>query len=282
MNFLACTCEPGFTGNPESGCIRLECQTDSQCPSNKACINYKCEDPCLVTVRCGINEICSVFNHRPECSCEKGFIQDYEKGCILHEEVCRYDGDCPSQTACIRSECVNPCNATEPCGVNSICKVLDTLPVRTMICECLPGYQGNAAIQCDKRVLCPPDKIIDENGNCVCSPGTARNSYEECVFCDIYRGYKIENDHCVCALERGLIIDERGNCICPEEHGFKLTSRGECIRINVPECERNEDCPDYKYCALETKTCEDVCINHQCGVNAFCNATNHSKFKLNY
>lgn len=34
--------------------------------------------------------------------------------------------------------------------VNAECKVLDTLPVRTMICVCIEGYQGNAAVQCDK------------------------------------------------------------------------------------------------------------------------------------
>ncbi len=36
-------------------------------------------------------------------------------------------------------------------GVNAHCRVVDTLPVRTMICECLPGYRGNAAIRCDLR-----------------------------------------------------------------------------------------------------------------------------------
>lgn len=66
------------------------------------------------------------------------------------ETKCVGDDECPSQTACINGECVNPCNSTEPCGVNTRCQVFDTLPVRTMICECLPGYQGNAAVQCDK------------------------------------------------------------------------------------------------------------------------------------
>lgn len=37
-----------------------------------------------------------------------------------------------------------------PFAVNSECKVLDTVPVRTMICICVEGYQGNAAVQCDR------------------------------------------------------------------------------------------------------------------------------------
>lgn len=114
----------------------------------------------------------------------------------------------------------------------------------------------------------------------MCLPGTALNIYEECIICELEKGYKIENDHCVCALERGMIIDDRGNCVCPEDHGYKLSPTGECTRIIVPECKRNDDCPDYQYCELSTNTCEDPCLNHQCGVNAFCNATNHGNILL--
>lgn len=69
---------------------------------------------------------------------------------ILVDIGCKSDEECPSQTACINGECVNPCDETNPCGVNSECAVLDTVPVKTVICECLPGYEGNAAEQCDK------------------------------------------------------------------------------------------------------------------------------------
>lgn len=118
----------------------------------------------------------------------------------------------------------------------------------------------------------------------MCAPGTVRNFNNECIVCEIYKGYKVENGYCVCAQERGMIIDERGNCVCPEDRGLKLTPTGECTRIIVPGCKRNEDCHDYQYCDLGTKTCEDPCKNYECGVNAFCNATNHGNtfFKKNY
>lgn len=145
-----CECPSGLSGDPKLSCILLGCRSDSECPLDKACINSKCENPCEKTASCSINEICNVYHHRPECACPPGYVPDPEKGCNVYDEICHYDGECPSQTACIGGECVNPCNATQPCGVNSICKVLDTLPVRTMVCECLPGYQGNAAVQCDR------------------------------------------------------------------------------------------------------------------------------------
>lgn len=152
-----CQCPSGFSGNPYTACVLLGCRSDAECPTTKACINNKCDNPCEKTV-CGRNEICQVYDHRAECSCPPGYVGDSIKGCNQFDEVCRLDSDCASQTACIRSECVNPCTATQPCGVNAECKVLDTVPVRTMVCECLPGYQGNAAIQCDKRKS--PHRII--------------------------------------------------------------------------------------------------------------------------
>ena len=67
---------------------------------------------------------------------------------FLVEIGCRSDSECPSQTACINQECINPCSVADPCGENAKCQVLDTLPVRTMVCVCITGYQGNAAIKC--------------------------------------------------------------------------------------------------------------------------------------
>ena len=63
---------------------------------------------------------------------------------------CKSDSDCSSQTACFNGDCINPCVKVLPCGENANCRVLDRLPVRLMICECLPGYRGNAIVRCDE------------------------------------------------------------------------------------------------------------------------------------
>uniref|UniRef100_A0A6E8W1C0 Dumpy n=1 Tax=Anopheles coluzzii TaxID=1518534 RepID=A0A6E8W1C0_ANOCL len=273
-----CECVPGYEGNPKVACKLIGCRRDSDCPLDKACINGQCGNPCELQAVCAQNEQCQVYQHRPECACPPPFENDPLQGCVLRDDRCMTDGECPSQTACIQGECVNPCNVTEPCGVNSNCKVLDTLPVRTMICECLPGYQGNAAIQCDKMALCPTDRgfVRNSNGECVCPPGYGLSLYDDCQPCREEDGLKVdETGRCVCALERGLIIDERGRCICPIEYGYRLTSRGECIRSEKPECERDEHCADWRYCNLESKTCDDPCQRKICGTNALCNATNH-------
>lgn len=148
-----CECPPGLMGNPKTACVLLGCRSSNDCPTNRACINNKCENPCTTTDPCEHNAECKVFNHQPVCACPSGYIGDTGTGCRKQEDKCVYDSDCPSQTACIGGVCINPCDATEPCGVNAECKVLNTEPVRTMVCECLPGYQGNAAVQCDIRKL---------------------------------------------------------------------------------------------------------------------------------
>lgn len=58
------------------------------------------------------------------------------------------DADCASKLACFSGECRNPCVETNPCGANAECVVVDTLPLRTMSCMCLPGYVGDADVEC--------------------------------------------------------------------------------------------------------------------------------------
>lgn len=74
----ACSCLPNFIGTPP-GC-RPECTINTECPSNSACMNNKCADPCPGS--CGNNARCSVINHTPSCSCDSGYTGDPFRGCI--------------------------------------------------------------------------------------------------------------------------------------------------------------------------------------------------------
>lgn len=62
----SCSCIPGYFGNPYENC-RPECVVNSDCPFNKACVQYKCQDPCPGT--CGTNAECHVASHVPTCIC---------------------------------------------------------------------------------------------------------------------------------------------------------------------------------------------------------------------
>ena len=66
------------------------------------------------------------------------------------EYGCQSDSECPSQEACVNQECDNPCLLFNPCVVNAVCKVYNTLPLRTMTCVCEEGFTGKGNIQCSK------------------------------------------------------------------------------------------------------------------------------------
>ena len=53
------------------------CQSDPECPTDKACFNTQCVDPC----NCGINAECSVINHKPLCYCPAGYSGNPEVEC---------------------------------------------------------------------------------------------------------------------------------------------------------------------------------------------------------
>lgn len=69
----SCQCLPEYYGNPYEGC-RPECVLNSDCPTNKACIRNKCQNPCGGS--CGQNAECQVVNHVPTCTCRVGFTGD--------------------------------------------------------------------------------------------------------------------------------------------------------------------------------------------------------------
>jgi hypothetical protein len=73
----SCSCLPSYNGAPPN--CRPECIINSECPSNKACINEKCKDPCPGS--CGIGANCNVINHTPVCTCPDRYTGDPFTNC---------------------------------------------------------------------------------------------------------------------------------------------------------------------------------------------------------
>jgi hypothetical protein len=72
-----CGCLPNMIGSAPN--CRPECLVSSDCPSQSACINQKCVDPCPGT--CATNANCRVINHSPICNCASGYTGDGFKDC---------------------------------------------------------------------------------------------------------------------------------------------------------------------------------------------------------
>lgn len=88
---------------------------------------------------CGANAVCNERNGAGACSCLPEYLGDPYGGC---RPECVTNTDCPRDRACLNNKCKDPCPGT--CGLFAQCFVTNHAP----LCECLPGYTGNALSSC--------------------------------------------------------------------------------------------------------------------------------------
>lgn len=144
----SCSCLKDFNGSPPN--CKPECISNSECPSNLACINLKCKDPCPGL--CGSNAECRVISHSPMCVCLIGYNGDPFTQCSIQQNEV-YE---PS-TPCVPS----------PCGSNAICREQNNAGA----CQCLPEYFGNP------YEGCRPECVL--NSDCPSSRACIRNKCED-------------------------------------------------------------------------------------------------------
>lgn len=94
-------------------------------------------DPCFPSP-CGQNSQCRNVNGVPSCSCLPTYI-GAPPSC---RPECTINAECPSNQACIREKCIDPCPGL--CGISAQCSVINHTP----ICTCLDGYEGDAFTSC--------------------------------------------------------------------------------------------------------------------------------------
>lgn len=80
-----CSCGLGMLGAPPN--CRPECIIHQECPSNRACISQRCQDPCVGS--CGFNARCITQNHQPICSCIDGYDGDPYASCTPRQSEYR-------------------------------------------------------------------------------------------------------------------------------------------------------------------------------------------------
>jgi len=215
-----CKCPPGFTGDAYFGaCVPIkkgECDHDHECPDDKACYDHQCRSPCSPPGHrgrvCGTNAECYATLHRAVCQCPLGWAGNphetcYQRKHLFHHNTfyilsinsflladqCLIDPDCPTNKACVKNECVNPCTSTT-CGERATCSV-DYHRAR---CTCPPGLQGNPLERCVEAGCqsnddCRDDEQCDySSGRCqqLCQPGPCLSNAR----CKA-RGHR---EHCEC------------------------------------------------------------------------------------
>ena len=151
------------------------CQSNDECPSNEACVNRQCQNPC----DCGGNAFCRVVSHYATCFCLEGYTGDPFRGCLkgkspyslliqssmdtfhrtpaveirrvkFHTCVfavgCRSESECADELACYNTKCVDPCLIQNPCAYNAKCFGRN----HRAQCECEPGLEGDPFVRCTR------------------------------------------------------------------------------------------------------------------------------------
>lgn len=200
----SCTCLPDYIGNPYEGC-RPECVLNSDCPSNKACLNNKCKDPCPGT--CGQNADCTAVNHLPACVCLPGYTGDPFSFCrlipqrkILHNSSLNLYKSIKLIAVAEERPPQNPCQPS-PCGPNSQCREVNGQGV----CSCLPEYIGSppscrpecvVSSECPLKQACINQKCTDP------CPGT----------CGLNADCSVINHSPICSCSSGFTGDPFTRC----------------------------------------------------------------------
>lgn len=268
-----CSCLPDYLGNPTTGC-HPECTMNSDCSSDKACLNLRCESPCAGSV-CGINAECRVFDHTATCACTSGFSGDAFIRCL--------------PIAISINTTVNPC-VPSPCGPQSFCNVYGDIaicdpcfgPDATNNPSCRPECISNSDCSFDKACLgqtcvdpCPGScghsaicTVNYHNPMCTCPNGLYGNPFEYCSVPTTIVERNPETCETIqcgpnteCRQQNGVLA-----CVCKKDYF------GNPLIGCRPECVINPDCPSDKACV--SLKCSDPCRG-ACGVNAFCQVVNH-------
>ena len=100
-------------------------------------------DPCNPSP-CGTNAFCTDRNRAAACQCNPETFGDPYVAC---RPECVVNSDCPSNKACQRNKCVDPCPGT--CGINAQCDVRNHVPS----CTCIPGYIGDPFTACRQKPI---------------------------------------------------------------------------------------------------------------------------------
>ena len=185
-------------------------------------------DPCDPNP-CGVGAITRRVGDDCECSCPPEYQGDPYVEC---KPECVINPDCPDDMACRNLHCYDPCPGV--CGRNAVCEVRRHSP----ICSCLPGYVGNALVECKRPPPVEP-VVVDP-----CNPNP----------CGVNAIARRVGDYCQCTCPPGLQGDPYGEC--------------------RPECTIDSDCRSTLACIAQK--CKDPCVyDNQCGINAICEVRNH-------
>uniref|UniRef100_A0A336M6G4 CSON012590 protein n=1 Tax=Culicoides sonorensis TaxID=179676 RepID=A0A336M6G4_CULSO len=258
-----------------------ECRSASDCPSNLACIDFDCQDPCEDYV-CKMRTICKVFNHRPTCvptvkRSRNHRLRSPKPGCIQNS-------DCLDTEICDNGECVDPCPSG--CGYDAECTVID----HVTYCACPEGFTGNPYEECcsdDSQCeiqkscnqgtcqnvchtnACGTNAICAAQNHrpmCYCPAGHNGNPMVECTRSGCQNDNQCQTDQ-LCRNNQCTNPCLSPNNICAQQSQDCVTMNHK-IQCFKASCSDNNQCQHNQFCF--SSNCADVCTFSRCGENTLC------------
>ena len=198
--------------------------------------------------------MCQRHDNVGACICIEDYLGNPYEGC---QPECILSSDCPTNEACIRNKCQNPCLGI--CGTDALCSVVNHIPT----CTCLPGYVGDPFKTCTQQT----ESINDSISISIFSFSCNKTSLKECF---VIISVPPEVTPCVpspCGPNSICrAINNQAVCSCEASYvGLPPNCRPECV-VNS-ECSQTRACYKYK--------CTDPCPG-TCGLGAQCKVINHN------
>lgn len=162
MGSFICTCTNGTVLDKSAAVCKKpgECTSDDDCSDETKCSDNRCISPCNI-LKCGLNAMCIVSNHKPSCECKQDSGGDPLKKCVKFE--CVTDSDCHEEEACTNNICQNSCVLPRACGKNADCLSRNHVG----LCSCSPGYTGDPVLGCVPIQYCSDNSRCSSGTKCI-------------------------------------------------------------------------------------------------------------------
>lgn len=159
-----CNCLNGYQGDAFVGCTKTIAPPVIHEPCNPS--------------PCAENAQCSERNGNAKCTCIPPYLGDpYTTGC---RPECVYNSDCPSNQACTKQHCRDPCPGV--CGTNAECSIVNHIPV----CSCVRGFQGDPFSGCHPERAGP---IANPCNPSPCGPNSVCRNVADRPICSCQVGF---------------------------------------------------------------------------------------------
>lgn len=143
------------------------CRHDLDCPSNLMCDrnSQQCSDLCKNPSTCGTNTICSISDHKVQCSCMEPLVGDPKVGCKNALITCKTTEECGKGKTCYGNQCRTGCRSNSNCLSDEKCVKGTCRSICSSDNQCDNGLICNSQRLCE--VGCRSDNSCSEDEACV-------------------------------------------------------------------------------------------------------------------